>query len=137
DHEDFAFSDNRSCLIHGLFPEPIFSHGYRKSTSDHGAVRLLPANIKISPNHTRAVIHDVQTHAHVRPKWALNANPVIPYYQGSFPLTRKKTDQDVMRLTVFDRVVHCLLSNMIKMRSYGGIMDEDCCLTLKAAIDAE
>src|SRR5262249_33223099 len=110
---------------------------YRESTGDSGSTGLLPAYFEISAYHTRAVIHDVQPHACVRPKREFDSDPVISYYQRSFPLARKKTDQNVSGPAMLDRVVHRLLGNMIKMRSRGGVVDQDRGLALKPAVNTE
>ena len=69
--------------------------------------------------------------------WPFDTNAVILYYQCSFPVARKKANQDIAGVPVLDGIIHGFLGNVIKMGGGRGVMDQDRRLALEAATNPE
>ncbi len=75
----------------------------------------------------------MQTHT-LSIRWVLrNALAIIFYQQFAPALFGRQLNQNFSWLTMLDRIIHCFLGNVVKMRGHRVIMNQDRRFTLKAA----
>ena len=86
-----------------------------------------------SADHSRTVIHDVQAHTLGIRRIVSNSLTIICYQQCASALFGRQLNQDFPRLAMLDRIVHCLLSDVVEMRGHCVIVNQDRRFTLKAA----
>src|SRR5215467_13652220 len=77
--------------------------GQWEPASHDRTAQMLASDFKVPTNHTRPVVHDVQSDTAVRARWALDANPVVLDDQSSFALSAEKPDHNTVRLGMFYR----------------------------------
>ena len=98
---------------------------------------LFAPDLQISSNHASAIAHDVEPHSGVGRGRALNAYAVVLNNQRALGVAREKPNENFPGVAVLDGIVHGFLSDVVKMRRHGSVVNQHGRIALKTADDTE
>src|SRR5258708_29930369 len=104
-------------LLRNIYRSHRLPAGFNWEDADHGRPLDRPrCNLKRSADHPRSIVHDVQAHAWTVSPVFYDSGTVIVDQQCTLLIRSSQANQDVARVTMLEGVVHCFLSDMVKMR---------------------
>ncbi len=98
-----------------------------------GSARPVWLHLEPAANHRGSIVHDVQPHALAVPAILRNAGAVIHHEQRAAIVRGCQAKHEVARVSMFQRVIHCFLGNVVEMRCDPIVMDQDRGFALKSA----
>src|SRR5271156_3539160 len=101
---------------------PTVSH--RKRASNDRSMRCVSTRFKGPTDHACPVVHDVQSHTVSIHGIFGDSLAVILNQQGAPAMLGRQLNPDLARAAMLDRIIHCFLSDVIKMCGHGVIVNQ-------------